>query len=204
GVLAHEILAGKPPYSATSMDDLFRQITKETPPPLEGVPPAIEDIVAKALAKRPDDRFPTMQALRDRIRAERLKRFAPRARRWPLLVAIAVVLVGGAAAFMLSRPPSAPPDGPGDEQVRRALADYDVFVNDRALSSLRAALTLAPEHPRANAYMLLFGGASDADRAKALAAGPRARVRTEEGSKDRALLDTAIALAERGPAAARA
>jgi serine/threonine protein kinase len=36
GVLAYEVLAGKPPYTATSMDELFRQIAAAAPPPLPG------------------------------------------------------------------------------------------------------------------------------------------------------------------------
>jgi tetratricopeptide (TPR) repeat protein len=88
--------------------------------------------------------------------------------------------------------------------VRRALGEYDVFWNDKALSSLRAAVAAAPDHPRANAYMILFGGASEHDRNKALAAAKRALVETDERSKDRALLEAAIALVEKGPRMARA
>ena len=201
GVLACEILTGKPPYTATSMDQLFKQIINDPPPPL-GVPDSVETIILRALEKKPADRYQTMVQLRDALAVERRRRFAPRARRWPLLVA-AVVLVGAALAFWLTRAPAAPDTGPGDEYVQRALEEYDVFYNDKALSSLRTALARVPEHPRANAYMLLFGGASESDRTKALAAGPRARVATDDGSKDRILLDAALALAQRGPGAAR-
>jgi tetratricopeptide (TPR) repeat protein len=88
--------------------------------------------------------------------------------------------------------------------VRRALEEYDVFYNDKALSSLRAALREAPDHPRANAYMILFGGAPPEDRDAAIAAARRARPNTAEHSKDRALLDAAITYTERGAAAAKA
>ncbi|MDQ3297285.1 MAG: serine/threonine protein kinase, partial [Myxococcota bacterium] len=47
GVLAHEILAGKPPYSALSIDELFRQIVDETPPALADIPDAVEAIVRR-------------------------------------------------------------------------------------------------------------------------------------------------------------
>jgi tetratricopeptide (TPR) repeat protein len=50
--------------------------------------------------------------------------------------------------------------------------------------------------------MILFG-ASGGDRLSALTAAQRARPATDEHSKDRALLDAAIALVERGPSAAR-
>ncbi len=212
GVLAYEILAGKPPYTATSMDALFLQITQEAPPPLEDVPNAIEAIVMRALEKDPARRFPSMGALRDAVAAERKRRFAPRARRWPLAVAAAVIAAGGAVGVWRwsGGGPAAGPGGgeeearPGDDYVKRALEEYDVFYNDKAGSLLRSAVSVAPDHPRANAYMILFGHAPAEDRAAAAAAARRTRPSTGERSKDRALLDAAIALAERGPVAARA
>jgi len=203
GVLAYEILAGKPPYTATTMDVLLRQVTREAPPPLPDVPGAIEAIVMRALEKDPARRFPTMSALAAAVAAERKRRFAPAARRWPLAV-LAVVLVAGAAtgAWLWQRG-RAPAARPGDDYVKRALEEYDVFYNDKATSLLRSAVSVAPDHPRANAYMILLGFASEADRAQALAAARRTRPQTGARSKDRALLDAAIALAERGPVAAR-
>ncbi|MDB4963262.1 MAG: pknB 20 [Myxococcales bacterium] len=206
GVLAHEILAGKPPYSATTMDALFLQITKDPPPELPKIPDSVVAIVERALEKEPATRWPTMLALRDAIAAERTRRFAPPARRWPLAVAAAVLVVGAGAgiwAWRSQRSVPAAPSRPGDEYVKRALEEYDVFYGDKALSSLRAALAVAPEHPRANAYVILFGGASEQDRARAAEAARRARDTAPAGSKDRLLLDAAIALVEHGAARAR-
>jgi len=203
GVLAHEILAGKPPYSATTMDALFRQITTDPPPELPKVPEPIVEIVGRALEKDPSARWPTMAAFRDAIAAERKRRFAPPARRWPLAVAAVVILAGAGVGLYTWRAQQPAPTRPGDEYVERALDEYDVFYNDKALSSLRAALAVASEHPRANAYVILFGGASDADRTKAVEAAKRARPALAEGSRDRLLLDVAIARAEDGPATAR-
>jgi tetratricopeptide (TPR) repeat protein len=203
GVLAYELLAGKPPYSASTMEELFRQITSEPPPPLDGVPDAVEAIVRRALDKEPANRWPTMQALRDAIAAERKRRFAPPARRWPLVAAALLVLAAAGMGAWWVRAHREAPVLPGDVYVKRALEEYNVFYNDKALSSLRAALRIAPEHPRANAYMILFGGAPDDDRATAIAAARRARPATAEHSKDRALLDAAIAYTERGAAAAK-
>jgi hypothetical protein len=199
GVLAYEVLAGKPPYTATSMDALFQQILERKPPALEGVSDAISAIVMRALDKEPAARWPSMQAFHDAIAHVR----KPRRSKWPLVAAAAVVLVGGAVtAYALSH--RAPPARPGDKLVGRALEEYDVFYNDKALSSLRAALRESPEHPRANAYMILFGGAPPEDRDAAIAAAKRARPRTAERSKDRALLDAAITYTERGAAEAKA
>ena len=202
GVLAHEILAGKPPYTATSMDQLFRQIQHDEPPEIPDVPDDVRAIVRRALAKDPAQRFASMAELRDAIAAERARLFAPHARKWPLVVALVAILVAGAIGLWMWQANQPAPAKPGDEYVQRALDEYEVFWNDKAMASLRAALRVAPDHPRANAYVLLFGFASDADRAAALAAGKRALPST--GGTDRMLLDAAITLAERGPRAAAA
>jgi serine/threonine protein kinase/tetratricopeptide (TPR) repeat protein len=210
GVLAHEILAGKPPYTATSIDALFEQIVKNPPPPLpDDVPTPVEAIVTRALAKDPVERYPSMQGLRDAIAAERRRLFAPSARRWPLLVAVVLVLVGAAAAVWFWQANRSVPvaldaaPAPGDDYVRRALEEYDVFYNEKATSSLRAALSVAPAHPRALAYMMLFGGGGETDRTNALTAAQHALPGTAASTKDRALLEAAIALISRGPRTAR-
>ena len=203
GVLAHEILTGKPPYTATTLDGLFRQITNDPPPELPDVPDAIVLIVERALAKDPAERFPTMLAFRDAIAEQRERRLGASARRWPLVAALLLVALAAGVGAYAWRANRTAPSGPGDELVVRALAEYDVFYNDKALSSLRAALAVAPDHPRANAYMILFGGASEADRTKAVAAAKRAVEKTNEGSKNRVLLVAATSLVELGPRAAR-
>ena len=188
GVLAYELLAGKPPYSATEMDALFDQILKLPAPPLAKVPDSVDAIVQRALAKEAADRYPTMLALRDAVAAERRRLFSPRMRRWPFAV-VALVLAIAAIAWWRTRPA---PERPGDVYVSRALEEYDVFYNEKALSSLRAALRVAPDHPRANAYMILFGGAPAEDRAAAIAAaqprttlGPRITARIARSSMRR-------------------
>ena len=86
-------------------------------------------------------RFPTMAALRDAVAAERKRLFAPAARRWPLVAAaVARRRVRRGHRTVSARTHRAPPERPGDEYVTRALEEYDVFYNDKALSSLRAAL----------------------------------------------------------------
>ncbi len=199
GVLAYEILGGHPPYTATSIDDLFEQVLQRLPPPLTGVPEVIEVIVLRALAKQPAARWPTMAALRDALDTERARLIAPRARRWPLVVAASLLAFAAGAAVLWSSAARTPTERPGDSYVIRALEEYNVFYTEKALSSLRAALAVSPDHPRAIAYLLLFG-APDAD----LQVAKRSQALTPERTKDRALIDAAVALVERGPAAARA
>jgi serine/threonine protein kinase/uncharacterized protein YjdB len=63
GVVAYEMLAGKPPFSGASFA-LMRAHTDETPPPIRAVrpdvPPAMEAAVLRMLAKKPEERFATL------------------------------------------------------------------------------------------------------------------------------------------------
>ncbi len=61
GVMAYELLAGRPPYRATTYSGLMEEHFRGTPPPLgetaEGeVSPLLAEAVASAMAKRPADR----------------------------------------------------------------------------------------------------------------------------------------------------
>jgi serine/threonine-protein kinase len=61
GVTLYELLAGEVPFQATNIAVLMTKITSEEPAPLSqrraGVPPSIDTVLAKALAKKPEDRF---------------------------------------------------------------------------------------------------------------------------------------------------
>jgi hypothetical protein len=58
-VLYH-LVAGRPPFDATTQTAMMNQIYTAEPPPLttlrEGVPPALDAVILRALAKRADDR----------------------------------------------------------------------------------------------------------------------------------------------------
>ncbi len=59
GVLVYRLIAGRPPFEAAWMTVLHKQVY-EPPPPMarssQAVPPEIDEVVAKALAKDPADR----------------------------------------------------------------------------------------------------------------------------------------------------
>ena len=61
GVTLYELLAGEVPFQATNIAVLMTKITSEDPAPISkrraGIPPSIDTILAKALAKSPSDRF---------------------------------------------------------------------------------------------------------------------------------------------------
>jgi serine/threonine-protein kinase len=61
GVTLYELLVGEPPFKANNIAVLMTKISTETPAPISsrraGLPPSIDVVLAKALAKRPQDRF---------------------------------------------------------------------------------------------------------------------------------------------------
>jgi alpha-tubulin suppressor-like RCC1 family protein/tRNA A-37 threonylcarbamoyl transferase component Bud32 len=62
GLLLYELTTGAGPFQGTDYEILHRLVTEDAPPPsarVPGYPPALEAIVAKALARRPDDRYAT-------------------------------------------------------------------------------------------------------------------------------------------------
>jgi serine/threonine-protein kinase len=121
GVVLYEMLAGKRPFDATDDVTLFAQHRFQKPPPFAvrapgvAVPPALEAIVMRLLAKEPADRFATgvhvidaLDALGDELQAASAPRgrepvtSPPRApSRIASVVAIGAVVLGLAAALSL-------------------------------------------------------------------------------------------------------
>jgi serine/threonine-protein kinase len=61
GVTLYELLIGEVPFKAGNIAALMAKITTEDPTPIAGkrarLAPSIDAVLAKALAKRPGDRF---------------------------------------------------------------------------------------------------------------------------------------------------
>ena len=61
GVTLYELLVGEVPFRASNIAVLMTKITTEDPAPVSsrraGIPPSVDAVLAKALAKRPSDRF---------------------------------------------------------------------------------------------------------------------------------------------------
>src|SRR5437588_107694 len=89
GVVMFEMLTGRPPFVGPTAVSIAMQHASSNPPPLRqfnpSVPPAVEQIVMRALEKEPEDRFHSaaemQQALRqcakELARASRTKRMPP-------------------------------------------------------------------------------------------------------------------------------
>jgi tRNA A-37 threonylcarbamoyl transferase component Bud32 len=66
GVMAYQMLTGNLPFDADSAIDIIHKHVSETPPPLETLLPSLPrqviNAVGRAMAKKPEDRFPTVAA----------------------------------------------------------------------------------------------------------------------------------------------
>jgi hypothetical protein len=75
GVILFQMLTGQVPFQGEGFGEVMAQHLTCTAPAVRplapDVPPAVETIVARALAKDPDQRFQTMAALRDALLAAR-------------------------------------------------------------------------------------------------------------------------------------
>jgi serine/threonine protein kinase len=63
GVVLYELLTGKRPFQASSIEALVQQILMEEPPApsklRKGIPPIVDNVVLRAMKKRPDQRYAT-------------------------------------------------------------------------------------------------------------------------------------------------
>lgn len=126
GIVLYEMLAGRHPFDARDPTDLFLQQRVMPPPPLASraphpVPPPLEAICMRLLAKRPSDRFQTAVELVSALDAARLDEPRP-----PMLTPLStpgpIVLGPGARGYAelfdtrdsapaperVSRPPTEP------------------------------------------------------------------------------------------------
>jgi serine/threonine protein kinase len=65
GVVLYELVTGRKPFTADiPMAVIFKHLTDPLPRPRDfvpGLPTAVEQIIFKAMAKKPEDRYPTMR-----------------------------------------------------------------------------------------------------------------------------------------------
>lgn len=82
GVLLYELLTGQPPFRGTSSAVMYQVLHEEPPPPsmlaIALPPPArLDPVVARAIAKRPGDRFASAAQMRDALRDAMGRPIAP-------------------------------------------------------------------------------------------------------------------------------
>ncbi|MGH7514898.1 MAG: protein kinase domain-containing protein, partial [Gemmatimonadales bacterium] len=73
GCMLYEMLAGRPPFTGATAQAVLAQHAAGAAPPIRtlrpAVPAALERVIARALAKAPEDRFPTGRALAEALAA---------------------------------------------------------------------------------------------------------------------------------------
>jgi predicted Ser/Thr protein kinase len=109
GVVLYELMTGRRPFTHEDPVELYRRIRHEPPPACPDADPVLEAIVRKCLAKQPDDRYPTAEAVAadlDRwlagepVTAPAVPRVRSRAWRWVAVAAGVVILIAGLAGAL--------------------------------------------------------------------------------------------------------
>jgi Protein kinase domain/PEGA domain/zinc-ribbon domain len=126
GIVGYTLLAGRLPFDEASIASYLYKQAYEEVPPLESVAPDtpafLVEAINRALNKKPDDRFPTMEEFASAVWPEggvvpagtpvsAARRAAeeprPGGRRWAMTASAAVVVVALVAAVALMRPRAA-------------------------------------------------------------------------------------------------
>ncbi|HEY6877778.1 MAG TPA: serine/threonine-protein kinase, partial [Polyangiales bacterium] len=172
GVLLYQLLTGEPPFHGTHPRQvalLHLQAPAPRPSALVEVPPELDAVVLRCLEKRRHERFQTVRALRDALRAAVGDARAPRATATP---AVAVYVEAGG------------PDGEIDEDAFDDLASALEFARELLLEQgFQISLYTS------NALLAVRLLASDADHAherrqvEMLAASLQAQLDQREGAQ---------------------
>jgi eukaryotic-like serine/threonine-protein kinase len=186
GCLFYEMLAGVPPFHGASAHALIARHQKEPPPPLhivrDTVPPALEAIIMRTLAKVPADRYGSVADLLAALESVDVTagegwrsaglRFIRR-RRVALGVAAAVVVAAGIALY--SSRDRAPLDA--SRVVVFPLAETDSGAPPREGEDLALLIGSALERAEGTRWLDGTDLLTDQERANARGASP-ARVRS--------------------------
>jgi TolB-like protein/Flp pilus assembly protein TadD len=149
GCVLYEMLAGQPPFTGATMESLVRQHLAVAPRPVTdlrpGVPAAVSEALARALAKAPADRYATpaefAAALLEpappaRTEAHPMPSARPARLTWRLAwLGAAIVIVAASAVFVLRpgrRAPTRPPAAPVHERSAIAVLPFQNLSADEA------------------------------------------------------------------------
>jgi hypothetical protein len=148
GVLLYELLTGRSPFHGANLFQALKLVESLVPPPPSrertDVPPALDEVVGRALAKAPADRLPSAEAFAAAVRAAvPAARIAPGPRPspwtwylWLPLAAAALIATIGVVLVLQSGRGSTP---------RRDAAEHDTQPLRQRLLDAAAAETLLQE-----------------------------------------------------------
>ena len=133
GCVIYEMLAGKPVFEGTTAQALARQHLLDTPRRLrtlrQDVPPAVEQVVERALAKTPGERWTSGAEIADALESGDVPAFRGsrrRRRRWIVSGAAVLLAVAAVLVTSLRRTPTLDPD-------LVAVAPFDVLAPELQL-----------------------------------------------------------------------
>ncbi|MEO8479469.1 MAG: hypothetical protein ABI542_07525, partial [Gemmatimonadota bacterium] len=136
GAVTYEMLADEPPVSGATAQAMIAKLMTERPTPLrvlrDGVPPAMDAAVMRALAKAPADRFPTARQFSEALvgdtpvaaLAGATTTAGPRQWGW-IGIWAGVVLLSALAAWLATHRGSTGASGPGDTIRSIAVLAFD-------------------------------------------------------------------------------
>jgi len=148
GIVAYEMLTGRPPFTGGSPQLILAAQVTQRPPALsevrEDVPPRLVNIVMRFLAKQPEDRWPSADALLQQLEAlgsgASLPTLATRAdARRRVRLALVGGLIAAATLAWAARQWRRPPELPADPHAV-AVLPFRVSGADPALAYLREGM----------------------------------------------------------------
>ena len=129
GAILYEMLAGDPPHTSSTALGIIAKVIAEKPTPVhtlrDTIPLAVSEVIDRALAKHPADRFPSIRAFDDALQRARTTDARPVARRNRWGGRIAGAVAAGAALIVAAQwfPRSAAPTAESSQFVVAPLAD---------------------------------------------------------------------------------
>ncbi len=73
GAIAYTLLTGRPPFEGSNLLQLAARVVKDDPPPpsslVPGIPAEVDRVVARAMAKAPEDRYPDARSMAAELQA---------------------------------------------------------------------------------------------------------------------------------------
>jgi tRNA A-37 threonylcarbamoyl transferase component Bud32 len=214
GIVLFEALTGRLPFvGRTSTEVAVRRVLEAAPSPSSarpGIAPLWDRVVARCLAREPEDRFPSAAAVAEALsgdpeRSERPERpERPRGRRrW--LVAAPLALAAGAAGFALLPRPAAPRlvEGWGQPEPIESFDTGFTFYPNAAMNAAGVAVVVWPQElkgaNRLDLWANRFEPGSGWDRAKLIEGDEAHSVRDAVVSVDGAGRALVVWLLGRGP-----